>query len=53
MVHHHDWSYSDLENMISWERSVHVMMTNLFVKEENERIQLEKQAARAANNKRR
>jgi hypothetical protein len=45
MVQHHDWDYESLMNMIAWERQVYVMMTNMYVKEENERIKLQKQTA--------
>lgn len=43
MMQHHKYSLSDIENMIAWERQVYVMMTLMYLKEEKERIQLEKQ----------
>lgn len=44
MVHHHKWDYESLMNQIAWERQIYVMMTTLYLKEENERIKLEKMA---------
>jgi hypothetical protein len=46
MMQHHKYSLSDLENSIAWERQVYVMMTMMYLKEENERIKLERQAKR-------
>jgi len=44
LVHHHGWDYESLMGQIAWERSVYVMMTTMYLKEENERIKLEKMA---------
>jgi hypothetical protein len=46
MMQHHKFSLFDLENMIAWERQVYVTMTTMYLKEENERIKLEKQTKR-------
>jgi hypothetical protein len=46
MMQHHKYSLSEIENMIAWERQVYVMMTTMYLKEENERIKLEKQTKR-------
>tara|TARA_B100000963_G_scaffold111588_1_gene97141 strand:+ start:385 stop:522 length:138 start_codon:yes stop_codon:yes gene_type:complete len=36
-MQHHNYSLSDLENMIPWEREVYVDMLITFIKEENEK----------------
>lgn len=46
MVQHHKWGYEDIMNMIAWERQIFVMMTTMYLKEENERIKLEQQTRR-------
>lgn len=50
-MQHHKYGYTDIENMISWERQVYVMLLNAYLKEENERIRLENQT-RAAKRRR-
>jgi len=42
-MQHHNYSLSDLENMMPWEREIYVEMLVQFIKEENE-----KQKQRAA-----
>ena len=42
-MQHHNYSLSDLENMIPWEREIYVDMLVTFIKEEKE-----KQKQRAA-----
>lgn len=37
-MQHHDYSLSDIENMIPWERQTYVALVSKFVQEENERI---------------
>ena len=37
MMQHHNYSLSDIENMIPWERDVYVAMLIDYIKEENER----------------
>lgn len=44
LTHHHKWGYDHIMNMIAWERQVYIMMTTMWLKEENERIKLQKQA---------
>ena len=44
MVQHHKWGYDGVMEMVAWERAIFVMMTMMYLKEENERIKLEKQA---------
>ena len=36
-MQHHNYSLSDLENMIPWEREIYVEMLVTFIKEENEK----------------
>lgn len=38
MMHHHNYSLSELDNMIPWERQIYTSMLLDWVKEENERI---------------
>ena len=43
-MQHHNYSLSDLENMMPWEREIYVDMLVTYIKEENE-----KQKQREAN----
>ena len=36
-MQHHNYSLSDLENMLPWEREIYVDMLISYVKEENEK----------------
>ena len=45
-MQHHNYSLSDLENMLPWEREIYVDMLVTYIKEENE-----KQKARNAKQK--
>jgi len=36
-MQHHNYSLSDLENMIPWEREIYVDMLVTYIKEENEK----------------
>jgi hypothetical protein len=36
-MQHHNYSLSDLENMMPWEREIYVDMLVTFIKEENEK----------------
>ena len=38
MMQHHNYSLSELENMIPWEREIYVALLQDFIKEENDRI---------------
>jgi hypothetical protein len=38
-MQHHNYSLSDLENMIPWEREIYVDMLITFIKEENQKQQ--------------
>ena len=46
MIQHHQWSLSDIENMIPFERIIYIDMLQEWIKEENERINKENQANR-------
>ncbi len=46
MVQHHKWNMESLENMVAWERTVHVTLLRTYLREENERIRLEQQTRR-------
>lgn len=43
MIQHHQWSLSDIENMIPFERALYIDMLQEWIKEENERISKENQ----------
>ena len=45
-MQHHNYSLSDLENMIPYEREIYVSLLYDFIKEENERIKEQKQKMR-------
>jgi hypothetical protein len=42
-MQHHNYSLSDLENMLPWEREIYVDMLITYIKEENEKEQRRKQ----------
>lgn len=44
MMQHHKYSLFDIENMISWERQVYISILANYIKEQNEKIKLEKMA---------
>ena len=37
-MQHHDYSLTELENMMPWERDIYVGLLMEYIKEENERI---------------
>ena len=39
MIQHHNWSLTELENMIPFERAIYVDMLGAWIKEENARIE--------------
>ena len=39
MIQHHNWSLTELENMIPFERGIYVEMLQQWIKEENARIE--------------
>ena len=42
-MQHHNYSLSELENMIPWEREVYIGLLKEYIKEENERIKRERE----------
>ena len=40
-MQHHNYSLTELENMMPWEREVYVDMLMTYIKEENKRIEAE------------
>ena len=47
-MQHHNYSLSDLENMMPWEREVYVDMLVTYIKDENEKHK-QRQAERKQN----
>ena len=43
MMQHHKYSLTELENMIPWEREIYIGLLMQFLKEEEERMEREKQ----------
>ena len=43
MMQHHKYSLTELENMIPWEREIYLGLLMQFLKEEEERMEKEKQ----------
>lgn len=41
MAQHHNYSLTELDNMLPWEREIYVTLLKQHIKEENERIQRE------------
>jgi len=39
LMQHHNYSLTELENMMPWEREIYVEMLQQFIKEENEKQQ--------------
>ena len=42
MMQHHKYSLTELENMMPWERDIYIGLLMEFIKEENEKIEREK-----------
>ena len=42
MMQHHDYSLTELENMMPWEREIYIGLLMEYIKEENERIEKER-----------
>ena len=42
-MQHHNYSLTDLENMLPWEREIYVDMLIAYIKEENEKNKRENQ----------
>ena len=43
MMQHHNYSLTELENMIPWEREIYIGLLMQYLKEEEERMEKEKQ----------
>jgi len=39
MMQHHNYSLTEIENMMPWEREIYVAMLQQWIKDENERIE--------------
>ena len=42
MMQHHNYSLTELENMVPWEREIYIGLLKEFLKEEREKIEEEK-----------
>ena len=42
-MQHHNYSLSDIENMLPWEREIYVDMLITYIKEENEKAKRKQQ----------
>ena len=47
-MQHHNYSLTDVEGMMPWERDIYVILLNEHVEEENKRIQKEQSQINAA-----
>jgi hypothetical protein len=45
-MQHHNYSLTELENMMPWEREVYVGLLQQYIKEENEKLRREKMQKR-------
>ena len=43
MMQHHKYSLTELDNMMPWEREIYLGLLINYIKEENDRIEKEKQ----------
>jgi|TARA_B110000438_G_C15772696_1_gene632645 hypothetical protein len=41
MIQHHQWSLTELDNMLPFERQIYIILLQNWIKEENERIRTE------------
>jgi len=46
MMQHHNYSLTELENMIPWEREIYLGLLMKYLEEEKERIEDEKRRSR-------
>ena len=46
MIQHHKWSLTELDTMIPFERQIYVSLLQQWIKEENERLEKERQKAK-------
>ena len=43
MMQHHNYSLTELEDMIPWEREIYIGLLMIFLKEEKDKMEQEKQ----------
>ena len=41
MIQHHQWSLTEIDNMLPFERQIYVILLQNWIKEENERIRVQ------------
>ena len=41
MIQHHNWSLTELDNMLPYERQIYVTLLQNWIKEENQRVKEE------------
>ena len=46
MIQHHNYSLTELENMIPWEREIYIGLLMKYLEEEKERIEEEQRRSR-------
>ena len=46
MMQHHNYSLTELDNMMPWEREIYIGLLEEYIKKENERMEKEKNRAR-------
>ena len=39
LVHSHKWSFTEIENMLPWERDIYLIKMDEWIKEENSRTE--------------
>ena len=42
LMQHHNYSLSDLEGMMPWEREIYVKLLSAFIEEQNEKMKKQK-----------
>ena len=41
MIQHHQWSLTEIDNMLPFERQIYIILLQNWIKEENDRINLQ------------
>jgi hypothetical protein len=49
MMQHHNWSLTEIEGMMPWERDIYVGLLNQHIEEENKRIAKENQQMKSSS----
>ena len=39
LIHNHKWSFTEIENMLPWERDIYLVKVQEWIKEENARTE--------------